>query len=134
MTTYSLIRIGRLWATRAALTDKGGSKVMTLLVDTGATYTIIPIEALESVGQSVATCREHVRIVTGSGILMVPRVAIAQFHCLGQQINSFSVVGHTLPPTGPIDGLLGMDFLHRCNAVIDIASGILTVREAGSEK
>lgn len=128
MTTYSLIRIGRLWATRAALTDSGGSKVLTLLVDTGATYTIIPVELLESIGQSVATCREHVRIVTGNGILMVPRVIVAKFHCLGQQMQSFSVIGHTLPPAGPIDGLLGMDFLQACNAVIDIASGKLTVR------
>lgn len=133
MMTYSLIRIGRLWATRAALTGRGGSKVLTLLVDTGATYTIIPVEALESIGQSVATCREHVRIVTGNGVLMVPRVAIAQFHCLGQQLKPFPVVGHILPPVGPIDGLLGMDFLHRCNALIDIASGTLTVRDAGRE-
>ncbi len=128
MNTYSLIRIGRLWATRAALTDKGGSKVLTLLIDTGATYTIIPVEILESIGQSAATSREHVKIVTGNGVLMVPRVTVAQFHCVGQQLKSFSVVGHTLPPAGPIDGLLGMDFLHACDALLDLTAGTLTVR------
>ncbi len=120
MKLQKLIRIGHLLATRAFLKGKGGTKVLTLLIDTGSTYTIIPVEILESLGSSPAQSTDHVRIVTGNGILMVPRVVIPVFHCLGQEKMNFSVIGHTLPPAGPIDGLLGMDFLTQTKARIDI--------------
>lgn len=125
MTTYQLIKVGKLWATKAALSDHGGTKILTLLVDTGATYTIVPIEILESIGQSTATSQDHVRIVTGSGVLMAPRVTIAQFCCVGHTRAAFPVIGHTLPPAGSIDGLLGMDFLRTIGAVIDISAGVM---------
>lgn len=82
MKSHKLIRVGHLLATRAFLKGKGGVKVLTLLVDTGSTYTIIPVEVLEALGISPAQSKDHVRIVTGSGILMVPKVIVPNFHCL----------------------------------------------------
>lgn len=129
MPSYQLIRAGRLFATKASLGDRGGIKILTLLVDTGSTYTIIPVEALEGIGQSPAASKEHVRIVTGSGILIAPMVTIRAFHCLGKSLQDFAVVGHSLPPAGPIDGLLGMDFLTAAHVRIDVATGTLETRE-----
>lgn len=127
MKSYPLIRIGRLLATKASLKDKGGIKVLTLLIDTGSTYTVVPVEALESVGCSPVECREHVRIVTGSGILMAPRLCLESFSCLGLAMKTFPIVGHTLPPSGPIDGLLGMDFLVTLRARIDLVQGVCEI-------
>jgi|SRR3990167_7415766 len=120
MKSQKLIRVGHLLATRAFLKGTGGAKVLTLLVDTGSTYTIIPVEILEALGSSPAQSKDHVRIVTGNGILMVPRVVVPNFHCLGKELTDFQLIGHTLPPAGPIDGLLGMDFLSRFKARIHI--------------
>ena len=127
MKSYKLIRIGKLFATRASLSDKGGTKVLTLLIDTGSTYTIIPVEILEAIGASPTESKDHVRIITGSGILMVPRVVVSSFHCLGIETAKFSVVGHTLPPAGPIDGLLGMDFLTARKSHINLGSGTIEI-------
>ena len=127
MKSYQLIRIGKLLATRAAIGDSTGRKILTLLVDTGSTYTILPVEALEAIGKSPAQSKKHVRIVTGSGILIVPQVEVPVFQCLGKQLKSFSLVGHTLPPAGPIDGLLGMDFLCKYQTKLDLAKGLISI-------
>ena len=125
MKSEPLIRIGTLFAVKASLHGKGGTKVLTLLVDTGSTYTIIPVEILEAVGCSPVASHDHVRIVTANGVLMVPRIAVDTFFCLGREMEGFRVVGHTLPPAGPIDGLLGMDFLYVIKAKIDLSRGII---------
>jgi len=97
--------------------------MLRLLVDTGSTYTIIPVEALEAIGISPAESKDHVRIITGSGILMAPRVTIPLFHCLGKEFGRFPIVGHTLPTGSPIDGLLGMDLLGSLEARINLQNG-----------
>lgn len=127
MIFYQLIPVGQLFATRASLHGDGGSKVLTLLVDTGSTYTILPVESLESIGSSPAASKDHVRIITGSGIVLAPRVTVPLFHCLGRKMERYQVIGHTLPPAGPIDGLLGMDFLQPLNAKIDLGKGVIEI-------
>lgn len=127
MKSYRLIRIGKLFAARTAIEGPGGLKILTLLVDTGSTYTIIPVEALEAIGNSPVQAREHVRIVTGSGILIAPQVIVPIFQCLGKKLKNFDVVGHTLPPAGPIDGLLGLDFLCLFKARLDLNKGELEI-------
>ncbi len=127
MKTYTLIRIGKLFATKIALEGSGGKKILTLLLDTGSTYTIIPVEVLEALGTSPAKSKDHVRIVTGSGTLMVPRVSVSALYCLGTSRKNFPVIAHTLPPAGPIDGLLGMDFLSSLRSRLDLNRGILEV-------
>ena len=65
--SYTLTRSGNLLLARAAVTGPGSTKVINLLVDTGSTYTILPVEVLESIGVSPAESAEHERIGTGSG-------------------------------------------------------------------
>ena len=76
MTRYPLQRVGRLLVTKAAVSGPAGVHVVRLLVDTGSVYTILPVEVLESIGCSPASSHEHVRIITGSGYLIVPKVQV----------------------------------------------------------
>ena len=46
---------------------------------------------------------------------------------LGIKIDNFSAVAHTLPFSGPIDGLLGMDFLRRVKARIDLENNLIEI-------
>ena len=62
-------------------------------------------------------------MVTASGIIVAPIVSVPWFHCLGQRVEGFPVAAHTLPPGTFVDGLLGMDFLLRCSAVIAVEPG-----------
>lgn len=125
MTRYPLERVGNLLVTKAAVGGPAGVKVVRLLVDTGSVYTILPVELLESVGCSPAVSTEHIRLITGSGYLIAPRVQVLWFQRLGQKGNDMFVVAHTLPFGILVDGLLGMDFLRPLNARLLMTEGII---------
>ncbi len=109
------------------MTGPGSTKVINLLVDTGSTYTILPVEVLESIGVSPAESAEHERIATGSGYVIAPKVRVTSLSTLGKKFRRVVVIAHTLPFGGPIDGLLGMDILLRLKTKISIAKGIIEV-------
>ena len=127
MTRYPLERVGGLLLTKAAISGPAGVKVLRLLVDTGSVYTILPMEVLESVGCSPTASVEHVRIITGSGYLIAPKVQVEWVQCLGQKIDRMTVVAHTLPIGSFVDGLLGMDFLGPLGARLLLAEGAIEV-------
>ena len=127
MTRYPLQRLGRLLLTKAAVSGPAGVHVVRLLVDTGSVYTILPVEVLEYLGCSPASSREHVRIITGSGYLIVPKVQVVWLQCLGQRVDRMAVVAHTLPIGSVVDGLLGMDFLAPLGARLLITEGVIEV-------
>lgn len=76
MKRYRVDRIGNLLFTRAAVHGPGGTKVVRLLVDTGSSFTILPVEVLEAIGCAPATSRESARLITGNGIVIAPRVSV----------------------------------------------------------
>ena len=123
--SYTLTRTGNLLLARAAVSGPGGTKVINLLVDTGSTYTILPVEVLESVGLSPAESKEHERIATGSGYIITPKIRVGSLHALGKVFRRVVVIAHTLPFGGPIDGLLSMDIQCRMKARIATAKGTI---------
>ena len=125
--SYTLTRTGNLLIARAAVTGPAGTRVINLLVDTGSTFTILPVEVLESIGLSPAETKEHERIATGSGYIIAPKLRVRSFNTLGKKFSRFSVIAHTLPFGGPVDGLLGMDILFRIKARIAVASGEIVI-------
>jgi predicted aspartyl protease len=127
MKKYSLANSGTLLITKAAIAGPEGIKIVSLLVDTGSSYTIIPVEVLESSGCSPAETKKHLRIVTGSGFIVAPVVQLNWFSTFGVKIDNFSVIAHTIPFSGPIDGLLGMDFLRKVKARIDLENSIIEI-------
>ena len=128
MKRYRLDSFGRLLLTRAAVSDKHGTRILRLLIDTGSSYTILPFELLEAIGCNQSFVKEKIRIHTASGLIFAPVVRLARFNSLGEKISDFSVVAYTVPFTTLIDGLLGMDFLKKIGAVIDIANGIIEIK------
>ena len=129
MKEYHLEKVGSLLLTKTTVKGPEGTMVMRLLVDTGSTYTILPVKVFESIGCSPAESREHVKIITGSGTIIAPQVNLIWFQSLGQKIDKFKAVAHTLPFSGPINGLLGMDFLLAIKAHIDLEAGRVEVPE-----
>jgi len=101
--------------------------VVRLLVDTGSVYTILPVEVLESIGCSPASSHEHVRIISGSGYLIVPKVQVVWLQCLGQKVDRMAIVAHTLPIGSIVDGLLGMDFLEPLGAKLLITERVIEI-------
>jgi aspartyl protease family protein len=110
--------------------DKGSGKAESrarLLVDTGASYTMLPVEILVTLGYDISKRVGSVRLHTANGIVIAPLVTVSWFNCLGHNFKDFTVAAHTIR-SAPFDGVLGMDFLIRCRAIISTADGEISFK------
>ena len=111
----------------AELWGPTGSVVLRLALDTGATATLVNIAMLVGVGYDPALAPTRVQVTTGSGVEYVPRVMLSRIRALGQERVDFGVLGHTLPPSAGVDGLLGLDFFRGQSMTIDFRAGRVTL-------
>jgi len=70
---------------------------------------------------------ERIQVTTGSGVEFVPRVSLDKIVALGQERTTFPVLGHTLPPSAGIDGVLGLDFVRGQTLTVDFRTGTITL-------
>jgi len=110
---------------RAELWGPSGSGVLQLAIDTGATSTLVNVGMLVAMGYDPALTAERVQVTTGSGVEFAPRVFLQRVVALGQERQDFPILGHTLPPSASVDGLLGLDFFRGLNLAIDFRTGRL---------
>lgn len=107
----------------AELWGPNGSAVLRLALDTGATFTVVNIGMLVALGYDPALISDRIQVTTGSGVEFVPRVTLDRIMALGQKRTEFPVLGHTLPPSTGVDGLLGLDFFRGWSLNIDFRAG-----------
>lgn len=124
---YKAQQVGRLLVVRGAIHGSEGTKVVRLLVDTGSSFTVLPIEVLESLGYDPAASLRRVRLITASGMVVAPRLQVSRLDTLGHRLTNQDVVAYTVPFGEVFDGLLGMDVLHSIEAQVDVAKRMITV-------
>ena len=112
---------------RAELWGPTGSAVLRLAIDTGATGTVVNVGMLVAIGYDPALVPDRVQVTTGSGVEFAPRVVLDRIMALRQERTGFSVLGHTLPPSAGVDGLLGLDFFSGRCLTIDFHAGHVTL-------
>lgn len=86
-------------------------RIIKMALDTGASYTIIPLEAAIAIGYNPALSKKHIEITTASGVIIVPVIKIKSIACLGKEVENLEVICHDLPSQSPVKGLLGLNFL-----------------------
>ena len=101
--------------------------VARLALDTGATRSLVASAILVAIGYDPAAEPQRVRVTTGSGVEFVASLLVETVEALGIIHSEFPVLGHTLPPTAGVDGLLGLDFLRGRRLAIDFRTGSLTL-------
>jgi predicted aspartyl protease len=85
---------------------------LPVVLDTGATSTILPADVLSDLGYDPGDPGiKRSRIVTGSGIEYAPCVNVAALIAGGESIEEIDVLCHDLPSEAGVDGLLGLSFL-----------------------
>lgn len=118
---YRLQKSGNLLLLKA---NAGGQDcepiTVRLLIDTGSSFTTLPVSVLENIGVDVSQSSKRISIMTGGGVIRAPMSEVPRFNCLGLQTENFTVLAVDLPFNPLVSGLLGMDFLERCGAVIDV--------------
>lgn len=102
-------------------------ETVDLVLDTGATRTIVSREIAQSLGYDPARLGERARITTGSGALSVPLLRLERIDALGKSATNMHVLCHTLPSSVAIDGVLGLDFLRGERLVVDFRAGLLSL-------
>jgi len=112
---------------RAEAWGPSGSGILRLALDTGATSTLVNVGMLVAIGCDPALTTQRVQVTTGSRVEFAPRVVLQRISALGLERPGFPVLGHTLPPSASVDGLLGLDFLRGLNLAIDFRTGRLSL-------
>ena len=97
-----------------------------MAVDTGATYTMISVEAAITAGCNPNLSQRKIEITTGSNVEYVPLVTIPEFRAFGKKIKKFDVICHNLPSPSPVEGLLGLNFLNQSGLIIDFSRHIIS--------
>ena len=112
-----------LWLRAAIGKSEDVPILVRLLVDTGASYTVLPTRVLKRIGCNLDQPAKRNKIVTANGAINVPIVTLPWFNCLGIKRENYPVLALDLPASSFTDGLLGIDFLREVGAVIDVANG-----------
>jgi hypothetical protein len=111
----------------AEATGPALSTSLTLVLDTGATKSLIKRSSLIYIGIDPDQSPQRAQIITGSAVEIVPVVVLTRFSALGQHRFGFSVVAHTMPEQAAVDGVLGLDFLRGQHLAIDFRAGLIAL-------
>ena len=112
---------------KAEVTGPDRSLALQLILDTGATTSLLNDAVLLTLGYDLASVSNRVQMTTGSQVTSVPKVVLTRLTALGQHRIGFPVLGHTLPVSASVHGLLGLDFLRDGVLTIDFRSGRITL-------
>jgi predicted aspartyl protease len=99
-----------------------------LVVDTGATGTLIGASILTALGVPFPPTARRRRLRAATGGATAPVVSVRQLLVLGQAKTDFPVAAHDLPPAVTYDGLLGLDFFRGLVLTLDFARGFVALR------
>jgi predicted aspartyl protease len=106
--------------------DGTSSLVIPVVLDTGASLTIVATDIMARLGYDPADpTLDRQRIVTGSGIEYAPRTTVRSATAIGQKVTNLDVLCHDLPAESGVDGLLGLSFLKHFKLTIRFRKGII---------
>lgn len=100
---------------------------VSMVLDTGATYTMIPWKIAQSLGFEPERVPRRVFITTASSTEEAPLITLNRIFVLGKKLENIQVVVHDLPPTSRIDGLLGLNVLRSIKAKIDFQEEVIEI-------
>jgi predicted aspartyl protease len=124
--TYDLSRSSIVIDLLLESADGMSSLLVPVVLDTGATVTLIATGILTQLGYDPANpALDRQRIVTGSGIEYAPFITLRSASAIGQKVANLEVLGHDLPAESGVDGLLGLNFLRQFKLTIRFRQGIV---------
>lgn len=122
----ALLAAGSLVAVRATLNER---EQVTLVLDTGAQWTVISPEVASRLGMDLS---HPLRLQPLAGVGRSPPVPMVLLDRLRVGASSLSRLEAAVLDLSPViraDGLLGLNFLRRFRVTFEFDSGILILRE-----
>jgi clan AA aspartic protease (TIGR02281 family) len=102
-----------------------GRVVAPFMVDTGASYVLIPKAVAEEAGIEIGSDARTMHFSTANGVVEQPIITLDSVELLSAQAED---VPASISPSMQI-GLLGLSFLNRFTYQVDAAAGVLTLVE-----
>ncbi len=102
---------GQITVVRPLLIGLAGSVKIDMVLDIGASLTMIPPDIAEKLGYDPASSERTVDLITATTIEEAPVVTLEAIELLGQRIARVDVACKELPPKSRAQGLLGINFL-----------------------
>ena len=102
-------------------------KKIDMVLDTGATYTMIPWDIADVLGYESGISKELMPMVTASGVERAPLITVKSLNVLGVTAHNIKTIVHDLPEKSCVDGLLGLSFLRGFKVCLDFQEGILEI-------
>ena len=100
--------------------------IITMALDTGATYTMIPWKVAQALGFQPERTGPKINITTASSTEQAPLVTISRLLVFKHMVSNIEAVVHDLPPTSRIDGLLGLNAMRALKVKIDFSREEIT--------
>lgn len=117
-----LFRRGNHFVVEATL---NGSERLKLIIDTGASLTVIKSERLRAVLNESLNRYPSYRFSTANGVVKAPVIKIPSLAIADFEVTNIDVGALTLVNTSGVDGLLGMNFLKHFRFFIDQQNNVL---------
>lgn len=105
-----------------------GRLTLDMVLDTGATFVVLPTWAAREVGFEPAALRERVKLTTASSLASVPLLVLPSVRAMGLRRAMVQAVCLDLPPETPVGGLLGLSFLRHFDVDLHFRSRRLGAR------
>jgi len=98
-----------------------------LLLDTGATTTILSWDILKDIGYDPAISTKRKDVTTANGVIETPLVKVKEMSIGHFKVKNTDVICHDIPELIRVDGLLGLNFIENFRVCIDYKKGILEI-------
>lgn len=105
-----------------------GRMQLPFIIDTGASMTLIPAWAAETLGYGLQATSEWIRVQTAGGPRRLPYASLSRIEIQGLGLSNLPVLFGDLPGYDANRGLLGMDFLRHFSMAVDHDLGRMTLR------
>jgi predicted aspartyl protease len=104
-----------------------GSRRMQLLLDTGASITLLPREVVEGIGYTIDEDAPLLKLDTVSGSIHSPVLKVRELSIFGVEAPDIDIICHDLPMKEGLMGLLGLNFFRNLELTLDFRLGKITI-------
>ena len=118
----NLLRKNELWMAEVTLNDK---LRQYFIVDTGASFTLISVQAAKDLGVTIDENTPFIPVATVSGSVLTPLATLRSIRVGEAEAENVEAIVYTMPSGLP--GLLGNSFLNKFRVAIDTVNGRMTL-------
>jgi len=110
-----------------------GRTPASLIVDTGATYTVISYEIANELRIDLSENTPVTRLQTANGVITAPVIELDSVDVGGMKLNQIKAAVHDFASGMSVAGLLGLNFLQHFRVDIDTATRTLVLQRRSIE-